>query len=66
MPRPRKAWVSREAPPYCASRYVRSAFLCGADESSGPSYEYRRRWIEARLQELTGILAIDLCLCRHV
>ena len=63
MPKPRKAQVSLEATPYyhCVSRCVRRAFLCGIDAHTGQRYERRRDWIEARLQELAGVFAIDLC-----
>ena len=40
---------------HCISRCVRRAFLCG--EGS----EDRKQWVEDRLQELSGIFAIDVC-----
>ena len=40
---------------HCISRCVRRAFLCG------DGFEYRKRWIEERLQALAGIFAIDVC-----
>ncbi|MBL1258958.1 MAG: hypothetical protein COB33_000315 [Thiotrichaceae bacterium] len=63
MPKPRYAQVSLEATPYyhCVSRCVRRAYLCGSDQTSGNSYEYRRQWVEDKLLELAGIFAIDIC-----
>ena len=62
MPKPRYAQVSLEATPYyhCISRCVRRAFLCGADEKTGQSFEHRRGWIKDKLLELGGIFAIDI------
>jgi REP element-mobilizing transposase RayT len=53
----RKVLVNPTVTPFyhCISRCVRRAFLCG-DENS-----HRKQWIEDRLQELTGIFAIDVC-----
>jgi hypothetical protein len=38
---------------HCVSRCVRKAFLCGQ------GYAHRKDWIEARLEELVGLFAID-------
>ena len=63
MTRPRKALVSIESTRYyhVMSRCVRRAFLCGYDDVSGNNYEHRREWIEARIQILGSIFAIDVC-----
>jgi REP element-mobilizing transposase RayT len=46
---------------HCISRIVRRAFLCGWDEFTQRDYEYRKVWINERLQELAGIFTIDVC-----
>jgi REP element-mobilizing transposase RayT len=54
---PRKLLVDPLLTPlyHCTSRCVRRAMLCG------PGYEHRKVWIEARLEELVGIFAIEVC-----
>lgn len=63
MPKPRKTQVSLAETPYyhCVSRCVRRAFLCGRDHLTGEDYSHRRDWIEARMQALADIFAVDLC-----
>jgi REP element-mobilizing transposase RayT len=53
----RKVLVNPTVTPFyhCISRCVRRAFLCGAENA------HRKQWIEDRLQELSGIFAIDVC-----
>ncbi|MCA6062931.1 transposase [Thalassolituus marinus] len=62
MPKPRKQQVSIEDTPYyhCISRCVRRAFLCGADDITGESYEHRRGWLENKLLELPQVFAIQI------
>ncbi len=56
MPAPRSTFVDEAVTPWyhCISRCVRRAFLCGQ------GYEYRKEWIENRLQELVGVFAVEL------
>ena len=58
----RKEQISISDTPYyhCIARCVRRAFLCGEDHFTGKSYEHRKQWIIDKLQELTGIFAIDI------
>lgn len=42
-------------------RCVRRAWLCGVDPLTGKDFEYRKSWLEERLEELALIFAIDTC-----
>lgn len=54
--------VSEEAGIYhCVARCVRRTFLCGADVTSGRSFEHRKRWVEERLERLAGAMAVEVC-----
>ena len=44
---------------HCVRRTVRRAWLCGQDPVSGKSFEYRRAWIQDRMQELAASFGID-------
>lgn len=63
MATPRKKQLSLVDTKYyhCISRCVRRAYLCGKDNATGKSYEYRRAWVEDKLLELAGIFCIDVC-----
>jgi hypothetical protein len=62
MTRPRSSLISTSDTRWyhCVSRCVRRAFLCGADQASGQSFEHRRTWVTDRLVELNGLFAIDV------
>ena len=63
MPRPRKQLICLAETPYyhVVSRCVRRAYLCGADNETGKSYEHRREWLEDRVRVLASTFAIELC-----
>lgn len=63
MATPRKKQLSLVDTKYyhCISRCVRRAYLCGEDNATGKSYEYRRAWVEDKLLELASIFCIDVC-----
>ncbi len=35
--------------------------MCAEDHASGHSYEHRKEWIVNEIQELSALLAIDVC-----
>ena len=45
---------------HCVSRCVRRAFLCGVDRYTGKNFDHRKLWVQARLEELAGIYALDI------
>lgn len=57
MTKARSSLVSVPDTPYyhCISRCVRRAYLCGEDDYTGHSYEYRRDWFIERLATLVGV-----------
>lgn len=63
VPQPRHTQIDIHATPFyhCISRCVRRAFLCGADQSTGASFDHRKRWLVELLGQLTDIFAVDLC-----
>ena len=42
------------------NRAVRRCFLMGQDECTGRNYDYRKFWIEARIEYLAKYFGIDL------
>ena len=46
---------------HCVQRCVRRAFLCGADAVTGRSFEHRRGWVRARIIDLAGSFAVEMC-----
>lgn len=45
---------------HCMARCVRRAFLCGGDRYSGQNFDHRKTWVRQRLEELAGIVAVDV------
>ena len=45
---------------HCMARCVRRAFLCGVDRYSGRNFDHRKTWVRQRLEELAGIVAVDI------
>ena len=43
------------------ARCVRRAFLCGNDPLTGKNFDHRKEWVERRLQELSAVMALDVC-----
>jgi len=43
------------------TRCVRRAFLCGDDLLTGKNFDHRKEWVEERLQDLSSIMALDIC-----
>ncbi|MCY2994568.1 MAG: hypothetical protein NTY19_42890 [Planctomycetota bacterium] len=43
-------------------REVRRAFLCGQDAVMAQNFDYRKAWIQQRLEFLAGSLASKSCL----
>lgn len=62
MTRPRSTQVCLDETPYyhCMSRCVRRAFLCGYDEKTKTNYDYRRKWIENKILELSQHFCISV------
>jgi REP element-mobilizing transposase RayT len=42
------------------NRCVRRTYLCGQDRQSGKDFSHRKQWIRDRLEELAGIVGIDI------
>lgn len=45
---------------HCLNRCVRRSYLCGQDAATGRNYDYRKQWIEERLEWLAAHFGIDL------
>ncbi|HEX7446322.1 MAG TPA: hypothetical protein VF306_02185 [Pirellulales bacterium] len=52
--------MSRSSEPIVAWRAAFDAFLCGVDRYSGQNFDHRKTWIRHRLEQLAGIMAIDV------
>ena len=59
---PRSKQIDESVPGayHCTSRCVRRAFLCGQDYVTGQDYDYRRQWIQARMQFMASCFQIDI------
>ncbi len=62
MATPRAQLIDPDTPLHyhLVSRRVRRSFLCGKDKQTGKNYEYRRKWLVKRIQQLTPAFAIDI------
>ena len=45
---------------HVVNRAVRRVFLMGLDKYSGIDYDYRKRWLERRIEQLAAFFALDL------
>ena len=45
---------------HCVQRCVRRAFLCGMDQYTGQSFEYRKEWVEARVRLVGECFAVAI------
>ena len=45
---------------HCVQRAVRRAFLCGQDAVTGKNFDYRKTWIQQRLEFLAAYFGIDV------
>ena len=44
---------------HCIQRVVRASWLCVVDQRTGKSFEHRKEWVQAKLQELAQSFGID-------
>lgn len=45
---------------HCVQRCVRRAFLCGADDYTGRSFEHRKDWVENRIELVAQCFAVSI------
>ena len=45
---------------YVVNRAVRRVYFMGQDKYSGINYDYRKVWLERRIEQLAAFFAIDL------
>lgn len=63
MPRTKRKLVAPDGVSvtlHCYSRCVRRAYLCGIDQETTQNFDYRKAWIQSRLEFLASIFAIDI------
>ena len=63
MPSHARKYIVREgevATYHCWSRCVQQMYLCGFDRRTGRDFSYRRAWIEALVEYLSTVFAVDL------
>ncbi len=62
MPKARKTLIIKDQASvyHCISRCVPRSYLCGIDHDANTNYEHRKKWVKDRIQELSGIFAMEI------